>query len=773
MEQALLGSTQTLALFSPDYVKDRAVYSFAERYASWWQDAKADDRKVVPIVVHEVDFGKYPIMAMLSRIEVIGVNPTDAAKRVLKALRAPLDAYPREAARTGSSRPTVFKVVYRPNPNFSGRFEALDALQKSLQSGNAAVTAVAGLGGIGKTTLAAEYCHRFGNRYGGVWWIRAEQDTVMLSDIAELGVRLELEQTGNTESDAHACLDFLAAQPKSWLLIYDNAASPDFIRNWLPSGEVRCIITSRFLEFDDLATVTRLDQWSVETTAEYLQLRTNRQDIEGARELARCLGGLPLAAEQAAVFLRPRASISFQQYAADVAKLIRLPRAPGAKGEYPDTVYAAFVRSLDALKEMVSGEIALDILRLCSFLSPDSIDLALFSSAEAAELLPDAMAMAMADRIVQADALALLASLSLLRQEAGPAGVVLTFHRLLLDVVRDWMTTAEKGTWIRAALRLVNKALPLNMKSTPSSWPIAARLMPHVVPLERFSCELAVADRELDQILSRARNYLSACGDREGALSMGKRCVKLRRANCNDDPLELSEALNELAGRNIQLSRWKDAEECLSEALTIDESLLEKTDPNLAITLSHIGQVKFRQGKIREGEALLARVVKIMKNRFGMNSKEYAHALSDLGAAYVERSTTRDQKARKKVGLRHLTRARAITFRVRGARHPESAIRCTNLAVAAGNDKNWREAEREMELATAIMFSLGLREHPDTIGMFESLSQYRQHNRASSSLEQVLNRAAERIEIEHRKWVAKDPENRHFGPPSPVTGATK
>lgn len=62
------------------------------------------------------------------------------------------------------------------------------------QQTNAAVTAVAGMGGVGKTTLAAEYCRHFGGQYSGVCWIRAEQESVLLSDLKNLGQQLGLEE---------------------------------------------------------------------------------------------------------------------------------------------------------------------------------------------------------------------------------------------------------------------------------------------------------------------------------------------------------------------------------------------------------------------------------------------------------------------------------------------------------------------------------------------------------------------------------------------------
>src|SRR5262249_40685624 len=56
MDEALMNSVQTLALYSPDYTKDKAVYSKAERYASWWQDPEGRKRKLIPILLRETTF---------------------------------------------------------------------------------------------------------------------------------------------------------------------------------------------------------------------------------------------------------------------------------------------------------------------------------------------------------------------------------------------------------------------------------------------------------------------------------------------------------------------------------------------------------------------------------------------------------------------------------------------------------------------------------------------------------------------------------------------
>ena len=74
------------------------------------------------------------------------------------------------------------------NPGFTGRDDLLAEVREQLLAGDKAVVqALHGMGGVGKTQLAAEYAHRFAGTYDLAWWINAEQGGLIGDQVAALG----------------------------------------------------------------------------------------------------------------------------------------------------------------------------------------------------------------------------------------------------------------------------------------------------------------------------------------------------------------------------------------------------------------------------------------------------------------------------------------------------------------------------------------------------------------------------------------------------------
>lgn len=94
-------------------------------------------------------------------------TPHELGTKLYQALRDLPSAHA-----TGVSTGRVWHVPAR-NSAFIGRDELLAGLRQSLCARGVGVQALHGAGGVGKTTMAVEYAHRFGEHYEIVWWVPA------------------------------------------------------------------------------------------------------------------------------------------------------------------------------------------------------------------------------------------------------------------------------------------------------------------------------------------------------------------------------------------------------------------------------------------------------------------------------------------------------------------------------------------------------------------------------------------------------------------------
>ncbi|MCD0453145.1 tetratricopeptide repeat protein [Actinocorallia sp. API 0066] len=124
-------------------------------------------------------------LAHLTTVDLIGLDPQDAVVRIKAALGASAVA---EAPDTPPPpRPPDGGFLPDRDPYFTGRDELLEDLDQALAEGSVALT---GPRGCGKSGVAAEYCHRYGGGYRGVWWVDAVETGSLLQGLVRFHQRL-------------------------------------------------------------------------------------------------------------------------------------------------------------------------------------------------------------------------------------------------------------------------------------------------------------------------------------------------------------------------------------------------------------------------------------------------------------------------------------------------------------------------------------------------------------------------------------------------------
>src|SRR6266487_511642 len=235
-----------------------------------------------------------------------------AAESLLASL--PTDALPARAPLPASSR-----MPLAPNPLFVGRGEELLQVAAALKGGDTTVAlgqvvASIGLGGLGKTQLAAEFVHRYGRFFaGGVFWLSfasAQEIALQVAACAGLGsIGLAAGVEGRSLEERVELVKEAWQNAMPRLLVFDNCEEEELLDAWRPSsGGCRVLVTSRRSHWSPTLGVTALPLDLLPRPDSIELLRRYRPDLApddpGLDAVACELGDLPLALHLAGSYLR-------------------------------------------------------------------------------------------------------------------------------------------------------------------------------------------------------------------------------------------------------------------------------------------------------------------------------------------------------------------------------------------------------------------------------------------------------------------------------------
>jgi hypothetical protein len=207
MNDALLNSRQMLALCSPEYMDDGAIYSEAERYGCVWQDTRGEKFKFIPVVLRDVTLP--PLLATYKRLMATNTTPAQAAAAVVAALKKPEEVKEREALRGTQPNESVRQPVYvhtarLPETGYErlvGRDAELERLDKAWLDARINTLSLVAEGGAGKSALVNEWIKRMqAHGYPGaevvLGWSFYSQGTTERATSAEEFLNWSLEKLG-------------------------------------------------------------------------------------------------------------------------------------------------------------------------------------------------------------------------------------------------------------------------------------------------------------------------------------------------------------------------------------------------------------------------------------------------------------------------------------------------------------------------------------------------------------------------------------------------
>ncbi|MEH2140800.1 tetratricopeptide repeat protein [Nostoc sp.] len=595
-------------------------------------------------------------------------------------------------------------IPYRGVANFVGRDEKLVELDKKLlQNDNAAILAVAGMGGIGKTELATQYAQRYKVNYpGGLCWLDARKPDLAaeIVQFAQFYMKLEVPKTLLTSQEqAKWCWHNWQPQTGLVLVVLDNV---DDVTNWENSRQVlptdnrfRILMTTRLRNLGSTVQQITLDELSPNDALNLLTALLGENDRRVQREpqtaanLCKWLGYLPLGLQLVGAYLAEDPNLSLTEI---------LQRLPAQQQSQLEAVFELSWQQLDYMTQCV-GE-------LLSLFAPDIIPCQLVESASqqlnwAKADIDEARKQLYKRHLIQ----------SVAERES-----CYKIHPLIREFLQGKLvglnTADDLKQAFAAALVEITQKIPQSL--TLEDIKSVQLAIPHLAEVAQNLID-AVQDENLFWVFNGLGKFYEGQGLYTLAAPWYKQGLSTVQTHLGDAHPDVATSLNNLAYLYYSQGRYDQAEPLFLQALELFKRLLGEAHPLVAISLNNLALLYNSQGRNDQAEPLFLQALELRKRLLGDAHPSVATGLNNL--AYLYYSQRRYDQAEPL-----FVQALELSKRLLGEAHPHVAASLNNLASIYKSQGRYDQAEPLYLQALELSKRLLGEAHPSVAASLNNLA---------------------------------------------------
>jgi tetratricopeptide (TPR) repeat protein len=521
----------------------------------------------------------------------------------IEILKTVLDTFLEAKRRESNQIP--HNLPYSGVTEFVGREAELEQLHEQVQTGTmVAISAISGMGGIGKTELALQYAYqhlKLRTYSGGICWLRAREDLgIQIVSFAQTG--LDLSPPEDLELAKRVAWCWRHWQQGDVLVVLDDVQDYQNIRSLLPAAEsrFRIVLTTRLqlgspvqnLEIKVLTLAASLDLLRSLVTDGRID-----QQINEAKQICEWLGYLPLGLELVGRYLarKPDTSLATLWQRLQDKRLEAKALKNAESGMTASLgVVAAFELSWEVLSESARQIAGL---------------LSLFALAEIPWTLVEPCLLDMdAEELEDLRDHELLGWHLLQRTGEG----IYQLHQLLHEFFTAKRSQMPAVEALQPQFFIVVVAEARRSKKTPTRSLLQETTI--VIPHLQIAIDRATsAKQEINVALGL--EWLASLYRSQGRYSEAEplygRSLSIVEQQLGADHPDVAASLNNLAGLYKSQGRYSEAEPLYGRSLSIREQQLGADHPDVANSLNNLAGLYESQGRYSEAEPLYGRAVNL------------------------------------------------------------------------------------------------------------------------------------------------------------------
>lgn len=657
---------------------------------------------------------------------------------------APVDRL-RESPAADAPKERISNLPYESNTAFTGRDDVMNELFTNfVYRGDAPKPQILyGLDGAGKTSIALEYTYRHLDHYDLIWWIRAESGATIAEDYISLAKRLNLadDQAVNAHGIVIAVKKWLG-EARRWLLIFDDAPDAETVYlEYLPPQDFgHILITSRNTHFRDVAGALPVNVFSVYEAVAFLLRQTGEHDEAVAQQLAAALGYLPLALDQAALYIRG-AKITI----ADYLELLKTREWEMLNSGGRSTKDTALVASVwDASLRRIASQYpeAIDFLQFAAFLASDPVPQHLLRQGLE---WPQEITGEETRRVARVVSSLLEHSLV-----SGSADSV-SMHPLVQTVVRHRLDGEQARRYTERALSTIDDLFPVDSDEV-RAWPECLQLLPHAQTALAHNEAFKIPSALVTRLMNKMALYLLGRGDHKPVTDLLQRALEYEQEVLGSSDLRSAPLLNNLGVAWLSLSEFDPAGSALGSALNYYMDGLDTAHPHIAVGFNNLGLVFAGRQDLTGANEYCLKALEI-------DEKAYGSEHPAVGVDLINLCTVMFQLEDAKSAMEIMQRGYEILNKKHGLTHPDEAICMNNLGVLYLDLGSRPPAEKMFQRALELRERLLGADHPRTKQSRERLDLLRQPSISKATLAAALETHARLIRIEDAGPGIPDPDH--------------